>query len=90
MRIRPDHADFIDEEKSALACVPGPIHRDISLRHQIDGATAALKSWLSSTAGASYLTQDRQQWTARYSRDLGTQNGFKNADELTLRYLVFF
>ncbi|MDB5764549.1 MAG: hypothetical protein JWQ21_3544 [Herminiimonas sp.] len=55
-----------------------------------DGATAALKSWLLSTAGASYLTQDRQQWTVRYSRDLGTQNGFKNADELTLRYLVFF
>ena len=40
--------------------------------------------------GASYLTQSRQQWALRYSRDLHIQNGFKTTNELTLRYLVFF
>ncbi len=40
--------------------------------------------------GASYFTQGNQLWTLRYSRDTHIDNGFKTADELALRLLVFF
>jgi hypothetical protein len=47
-------------------------------------------SYTKLSIGGNYLTQDRQQWTLRYSRDLQFENGFKTLHELTLRYLVFF
>lgn len=40
--------------------------------------------------GASYFTFGNQMWTLRYSRDTHIENGFKTADELALRCLVFF
>lgn len=40
--------------------------------------------------GLFYLTDDKQQWQLRYSRDIDIDAGFRTAGELTLRYSILY
>lgn len=42
------------------------------------------------SVGGIYYTERGQQWLVRYSRDVAIENGFRNAKELTVRYMHYF